>query len=136
MKEILFVGAGGMVGSIMRMLVIKSNIINSNFPFNTFLVNIIGCFLVGILIKYSSDLNKDLSNQINNFLILGFCGGFTTFSAFSVDSLNLFNENKILILMMYSLLSTLLGIFSCYLGIIYLGDGNFKKILVKKYNLL
>ena len=116
MKEVLLVGAGGMVGSVMRMLIIKSNIINSNFPINTFLVNIIGCFLVGILIKYSSELNKDLSNQINNFLILGFCGGFTTFSAFSVDSLNLFNENKILILMMYSLLSTVLGIFSCYLG--------------------
>ena len=57
MKEVLLVGAGGMVGSVMRMLIIKSNIINSNFPINTFLVNIIGCFLVGILIKYSSELN-------------------------------------------------------------------------------
>ena len=61
----------------------------------------IGCFLVGILIKYSSISNKELSHLINNFLIIGFCGGFTTFSAFSADSINLLNESKYFLFLSY-----------------------------------
>ena len=51
MKEILLVGAGGMIGSILRMIILKLNIYNISLPVNTFLANILGCFLVGILIK-------------------------------------------------------------------------------------
>ena len=116
MKELILVGAGGMFGSIIRMIILKLNFVNSNFPINTFLINILGCFIVGIIIKYSSTINKDLSNYINHFLIIGFCGGFTTFSAYSVDSLNLLNDNKLLIFLMYSFLSSAVGILFCYLG--------------------
>ena len=70
MKEIFFIGAGGMFGAILRFLIVKIPFINSSFPFNTFIVNMLGCFLVGILIKYSSVSNKELSHLINNFLII------------------------------------------------------------------
>ena len=77
----------------------------------------IGCFLVGILIKYSSISNKELSHLINNFLIIGFCGGFTTFSAFSADSINLLNESKYLLFLSYMISSSVVGILFCYIGI-------------------
>ena len=83
---------------------------------NTFLVNIIGCFVVGILIKYSAGVSKEIAEYLNYFLIIGFCGGFTTFSAYSVDSLNLLNEDKIIMFLIYSVLSSVIGILFCYLG--------------------
>lgn len=116
MKEILLVGAGGMIGSILRMVILKLNIYNISLPFNTFLVNIFGCFLVGILLKYSTGLSKEISVNLNNFLIIGFCGGFTTFSAYSVDSLNLLNDDKIILFLLYSVLSSAIGILFCYIG--------------------
>ena len=116
MKEILLVGAGGMIGSILRMIILKLNIYNISLPVNTFLANILGCFLVGILIKYSAGLSKEISENLNNFLIVGFCGGFTTFSAYSVDSLNLLNDDKIIMFLIYSVLSSIIGILFCYLG--------------------
>ena len=51
MKEILLVGAGGMIGSILRMVILKLNIYNISLPFNTFLVNIFGCFFSWYFIK-------------------------------------------------------------------------------------
>ena len=117
MKEIFFVGAGSMLGAILRYLIIKFPIFNLTFPINTFIVNIIGCFLVGVLIKYSSISNKELSHMINNFMIIGFCGGFTTFSAFSLDSINLLNETKYLLFLSYMLSSSILGIIFCYIGL-------------------
>jgi len=117
MKEIFFVGAGGMFGAILRFLIVKIPLINSSFPYNTFIVNMIGCFLVGILIKHSSISNKELSHLINNFLIIGFCGGFTTFSAFSADSINLLNESKYFLFLSYMISSSVVGILFCYIGI-------------------
>lgn len=117
MKELFFVGAGGMLGAILRYLIIKLPIFNLTFPINTFIVNILGCFLVGVLLKYSSISNKELSNMINNFMIIGFCGGFTTFSAFSLDSINLLNEGKYLLFLSYMISSSIIGIIFCYIGL-------------------
>ena len=105
-----------MIGSILRMIILKLNIYNISLPVNTFLANILGCFLVGILIKYSAGLSKEISENLNNFLIVGFCGGFTTFSAYSVDSLNLLNDDKIIYFLLYSMLSSAIGILFCYIG--------------------
>ncbi|MBV20090.1 MAG: fluoride efflux transporter CrcB [Cytophagia bacterium] len=117
MKEIFYVGAGGMIGAILRYLIIKLSFFNFSFPINTFIVNILGCFLVGILMKYSSISNKELSNMINNFMIIGFCGGFTTFSAYSIDSINLLNESKYFLFLSYMISSSIIGIIFCYIGL-------------------
>ena len=95
MKDIFLIGIGGMSGSILRYLINKNiSHIYDSFPIGTFAVNIIGCLLAGILFKYLS-LNKDINVELSLFLIVGFCGGFTTFSAFAIDSISLLNEKKI-----------------------------------------
>ena len=72
--------------------------------------------MAGILLKYILVIDKEYSTYLNLFLVIGFCGGFTTFSAFSIDSVNLLNENKIIMLISYGLLSSVIGILFCYLG--------------------
>ena len=72
--------------------------------------------MAGILLKYILGIDKEYSTYLNLFLVIGFCGGFTTFSAFSIDSVNLLNENKIILLISYGLLSSVVGILFCYLG--------------------
>jgi CrcB protein len=67
--------------------------------------------------KYSSISNKELSNMINNFMIIGFCGGFTTFSAYSLDSINLLNESKYFLFLSYMISSSIIGIIFCYIGL-------------------
>ena len=69
-----------------------------------------------IILKYILVIDKEYSTYLNLFLVIGFCGGFTTFSAFSIDSVNLLNENKIIMLISYGLLSSVIGILFCYLG--------------------
>jgi CrcB protein len=117
MKNLLFVGLGGMIGSILR-YIISRNVSGyfGSFPFGIFLVNILGCFLAGIIVQYAINSDKDISNFINLFLIIGFCGGFTTFSAFTIDIVSLINQNKILLVMLYISLTTIFGILFCYLG--------------------
>ena len=116
MKDIFLVGIGGMAGSILRYLISKNiSHIYDSFPIGTFAVNIIGCLLAGVLFKYLS-INKDINIEYGLFLIVGFCGGFTTFSAFSIDSINLLNENKFLVLFSYTILSSIIGILFCYIG--------------------
>lgn len=117
MKNLLFVGLGGMIGSILRYLISKNlSGYFGSFPFGIFLVNIIGCFLAGAIVQYSLNYQKETSNFLNLFLIVGFCGGFTTFSAFSIDIVNLMNQNKFFILITYLGLSTVFGTLFCYLG--------------------
>ena len=118
MKDIFLVGIGGMAGSIIRYIISKNiSHIYDSFPLGTFVVNIIGCLLAGVLFKYIS-LNKEINIDLSLFLIVGFCGGFTTFSAFTIDSINLLNENKFLLLFSYTILSSIVGILFCYIGMI------------------
>lgn len=116
MKDLLFVGLGGMIGSLIRFSISKINFINSAFPINIFLINILGCFLAGLFFKYSLSVDRNISITINHFLIIGFCGGFTTFSAYSLDSLNLLSEGKFILQAIYLILSSTIGILFCYLG--------------------
>ena len=118
MKDIFLVGIGGMAGSIIRYIISKNiSHIYDSFPLGTFVVNIIGCLLAGILFKYIS-LNKEINIDLSLFLIVGFCGGFTTFSAFTIDSINLLNENKFLLFFSYTILSSIVCILFCYIGMI------------------
>ncbi|MEP6847755.1 MAG: fluoride efflux transporter CrcB [Acidobacteriota bacterium] len=118
-RSILFVGLGGFLGSIARYFVtiLLSGQASSRFPLATFVVNISGCFLIGVLFALS-DRGNILSPEWRIFLATGFCGGFTTFSAFSYESIKLLQSGEILYLSMNVILSVFVGFAATYLGIL------------------
>ena len=117
MKQALLVFLGGGIGSCLRYFISKSlNPILSGFFLGTFLVNVIGCLLIGIILGYAL---KDavLSQSYVLLLATGFCGGFTTFSAFSYENLGLLKSGEYLNFSLYTLGSVLLGILAVFAGI-------------------
>jgi CrcB protein len=119
MKNMFLVFVGGGLGSVMRYVL--SHIINkstpSPFPFGTFVVNVIGCFLIGFIMFYSARFG-DRAEQWRFFLATGLCGGFTTFSAFSLESISLLTEQRILIFLTYIIGSVATGIIATYGGLL------------------
>ncbi|HMK04818.1 MAG TPA: fluoride efflux transporter CrcB [Ferruginibacter sp.] len=114
LKNILLVGLGGGIGSILRYC--SSLLINSKyFPWSTFLVNIMGSFIIGLVIAFSLR-DGSFSNNWKLFLATGICGGFTTFSAFSAENLTLFQNGKYGMAILYMILSFVLGIIAVFLG--------------------
>lgn len=82
------------------------------FPFGTLAVNIIGSFILGIIIFYFDD-REIISQNLKLFLTIGFCGGFTTFSTFSLETINLFRESEYLL----ASVNIIASIFLCLSGI-------------------
>ncbi|MCE2612754.1 fluoride efflux transporter CrcB [Flavobacteriaceae bacterium D16] len=117
MKQAFLVFLGGGIGSCLRYLISKSlNPLFSNFFLGTFLVNVIGCLLIGIILGYA--IKGALLSQ-NHVLLLatGFCGGFTTFSAFAYENHNLLKAGDYLNISLYTLGSIILGVLAVFLGL-------------------
>lgn len=118
MKQILLVFLGGGFGSALRFLIGKPFISNSvTFPWGTFIVNLIGSFIIGAVFGYILVKHK-FSNDLFVFLVAGFCGGFTTFSAFTHESLSFLRAGQTNLFMTYIFSSILLGLFCVWLGYI------------------
>ena len=117
-RSVLLVGLGGFVGSVARYLVavLFAGYISSVFPFATLAVNIVGCFLIGVLFAIS-DKGNILSPEWRILLTTGFCGGFTTFSTFSYESLRLMQDGEFFYLAAYVLVSVVVGLAATYIGI-------------------
>lgn len=115
--NILLVGLGGGAGSILRYLCQKwiNESYQHNFPLATFLVNVSGCLLIGILYALGEKGNV-LSPQSRLLLITGLCGGFTTFSTFAFENMNLIRVGDNFYFVLYALGSVILGIAAVYLG--------------------
>ncbi len=118
-KTLLLVGTGGFLGSISRFLASRfmQNIFPSAFPFGTFFVNITGCFLIG-LIYGISEKSAILTSGWKLFLVIGFCGGFTTFSTFANENLALLRDGEFYYFFLYTGLSVFLGIAATFLGVL------------------
>jgi len=117
MKSFLLVFLGGGIGSGCRFFL--SNILNNSFKsfhyLGTFSVNVIGCIIIGIVMGF---LQKE-NNFNQNYLLLfssGFCGGFTTFSAFANENLDLIKSGNFSIFFLYVMSSVIFGIAAAYLG--------------------
>jgi CrcB protein len=118
---ILCIGIGGFVGSVLRYYAQQTitHYFPSALPFGTLFVNITGCFLAGILFGLSERGNV-FSRECRFLLVTGFCGGFTTFSAFSQESLNMIRVGEWFFLSVYICASVILGIASTFLGMFIL----------------
>lgn len=115
-KELLCVGAGGFIGSVMRYLIALAFSQNGNgFPWGTFTVNILGSLAIGI---FGGLINRspNISTALGLFLTVGLCGGFTTFSTFSKESLLLLQSGNYLGLCGYIGGSVALGLVAAWLG--------------------
>lgn len=117
MKQVLLVFLGGGLGSALRYLISKPlNIWFQNFFLGTFLVNIVGCLLIGIILGVSSR-NNLLSANNTLFLASGFCGGFTTFSAFAFEKHSFLKEGQLLYFSFYMISSIIVGVLAVALGL-------------------
>ncbi len=113
-KHFFMVGLGGAIGSMLRFAV-GLLFINKLFPLATFLINIIGSFFIGLIIGFVIK-HESIDNNWKLFLATGICGGFTTFSTFSFENLQLLQQGKILLSMFYILGSVVLGITAAWMG--------------------
>lgn len=116
MKAIFLVGLGGFLGSVSRYLLslVTGRIFIgfNSFP-PTLLVNILGCFLIGLLLGLSGKFSKDLLLLATT----GFCGGFTTFSTFSYESYQFIQKGDLKSALFYMAISLVVGLLSTFLGI-------------------
>lgn len=125
MFNVFLVGLGGFLGAISRYFVgtlIQNNSVKWSFPIATLIVNLVGCLVIGFLAGYLETKNL-MTNNIKLFIFVGVLGGFTTFSAFGLETLNLFNKGLILQAFNYVSLSVIFG-----LGFVWIGHF-FSKII-------
>jgi len=116
MQQFFIVGIGSFLGGGLRYLisVFFNQKVNPDFPYATLSVNLFGCLLIGLF--YGLFERIAINNDCKLFLTTGLCGGFTTFSAFSNESLELFKQGNIMSMLIYILISIIIGIALTYAG--------------------
>lgn len=125
MKAALLVFIGGGLGSVLRYwlsMLIKYQVNTKLDIFGTFTVNVLGSLLIGLLIGWLMKSETAYPN-LQLFLIIGFCGGFTTFSTFSFDNVMLLKNSLYTQFILYSLGSLILGVLAVFAGILLVKKG-------------
>jgi fluoride exporter len=115
MKSLFYVGIGGFIGACLRYIISINapKLFGTQLPYGTLIVNVIGGILIGLIMELS--LTTDLvSPNLRLFLTTGIMGGLTTFSTFSYETINLFNEGSY----MLGTLNTCLNLFLSLLGVV------------------
>lgn len=117
-RNLLLVGLGGLLGSVVRYCLAAAMLraIPTGFPAGTFAANILGCFLIGVFYG-AGERFAWFSTEFRLFLTAGFCGGFTTFSSFSYENLKLLETGNYLTFALYAGGSVVLGIGATIAGI-------------------
>jgi len=117
-KQLLLVGIGGGIGSMLRFLVsvLAGRFAQGTFPLPTLLVNLSGCFLIGVLAGIFTQ-PPYADHNMRFLLITGFCGGYTTFSTLAHENLLLIENQQVFMAIGYTLLSVVLGVALVWAGI-------------------
>lgn len=115
MLNCLVVGLGGFIGAALRYLISLIPIKNpESFPINTFIINIAGAFAIGC-IAFAVSKNENIDPKLLLFLKVGICGGFTTFSTFSLEAAELIKGGSVVTAIIYVISSVVVGILAVML---------------------
>lgn len=116
-RNLLLIGTGGFIGSIARFFISKLNLATDFFsiPVGTLIINVTGSLIIGFLTGFA-EKSTLLTTEWRMFLMVGFCGGFTTFSTFSSENLVLMHNGQFLTVILYTGLSIFLGFLAVFLG--------------------
>lgn len=114
LQAFIYVFIGGGLGSIARYLLSIGISKSANFPTGTFVANVVSCLILGYL--FGLKLDNRLENYIIWFLMIGFCGGFSTFSTFSLELFDLLESGDTILFFTYMILSLVLGIAAIIIG--------------------
>jgi CrcB protein len=117
LKLLFIIGTGSFIGGVSRYLTSQliQNTVISSFPFGTFIVNLIGCFLIGLIFGLAERGNI-ANSEWRMFLTVGFCGGFTTFSTFTHENMTMLRDGNFFYFALYTGLSVFLGLTATFLG--------------------
>ena len=115
MINFIAVGIGGLIGSVLRYSVTLIPISTGLFPLKTFVVNFIGSFVIGCVGQYMA-IQPEMPRHWILFVQVGVCGGFTTFSTFSLEAYDMLNQNQYGMVAIYMAASVALCIFAVFLG--------------------
>jgi CrcB protein len=118
LTNILLVGLGGFIGSVLRYLLggyVQQSTRSIDFPFGTLAVNLIGCFVIGFLGQLAEGRGMFTSGS-RTFVFIGILGGFTTFSSFGNETLNLARDGQMLNALANVGSNVVLGLFAVWLG--------------------
>ena len=118
MKSYLLIALFGALGTVARFSVIQitPKIFQTIFPIGTIIVNLLGCFLIGLVSGILDTKFISIGENFKNYITIGFLGGFTTFSSFSQDFFNLINNSSYLLSFGYIFVSVFFGLLMFYIG--------------------
>lgn len=118
-KTIAYVAVGSVIGGVGRFLLQQyiQRKVESTFPYGTLGVNLLGCFVIGVVVGLA-DKGNLISPQMRIFLATGICGGFTTFSSFINENQSMLHDGELLNTFIYIGVSVIVGLIATTLGIL------------------